>query len=107
MDHERTEFLKQRLAENPDDTFARYGLALELAKSDHPDGALEHFEYLLTRHPEYSPTYYQASAFMLQNGKYDEARRILEKGIEVTHRQGALHAEQELRSALEEMPSGQ
>lgn len=103
MDQERVQFLKQRLEANPDDTFARYALALELSKSDRPDEALGHFEYLLSRHPGYSATYYQAGMFMIQKGRPADARRIFEKGVEVTHSQGELHAEQELRAALQEL----
>lgn len=105
MDQERLEFLRQRVEASPDDTFARYGLALELSKSGHPESALEHFEYLLANHPEYSATYFQAALFMTQIGRQADAHRILEKGIEVAHQQGLLHAEQELRAALEEMAS--
>jgi tetratricopeptide (TPR) repeat protein len=103
VDQERLEFLKQRVESNPDDAFARYGLAMELAKSGRPEDALEHFDYLLAHHPDYAATYYQAGMFMIQRGRPEEARRILERGVEVTHSQGALHAEQELRAALEEM----
>ncbi|HUY14800.1 MAG TPA: tetratricopeptide repeat protein [Terriglobia bacterium] len=105
MVQERVQFLQQALEANPGDTFARYGLALELSRSGRPDEALEHFEYLLAHHPEYSATYYQAGLFMIERGRRSDARRILEKGIEVARHQGAFHAEQELRAALEEMAS--
>ncbi|MGH9430544.1 MAG: tetratricopeptide repeat protein [Terriglobia bacterium] len=103
MDQERVQFLKQRLESDPDDTFARYGLALELSRSERPGEALEHFEYLLAHHPEYAATYYQAGMFLIHSGRPADARRILQKGVEVAHSQGAFHAEQELRAALEDL----
>jgi tetratricopeptide (TPR) repeat protein len=103
MDPERTDFLKQRVKTNPADTFARYGLAMELWKSGLLDQALEHFEYLLLHHPEYSAVYYQAGMFMIEAGRDADARRILAKGIEVARSQGNHHTEQELTAALEEL----
>jgi len=103
MTKTRPEFLRETLASNPDDTFARYALALELSKSSRPEDAWEHFDYLLSRHPEYSATYYQAGTFLVSQGRRDEARKILTLGIEVTGRQGNLHGQSELQRALDEL----
>ena len=83
----RREFLEEALRQDPHNTFARYGLALELAKSE-PAAAWTHFEYLLQHHPEYSATYFQAGAFLIKQGRMDEARKVLATGMEVTGRQG-------------------
>jgi tetratricopeptide (TPR) repeat protein len=101
MNKTRIEFLRETLVTKPDDTFTRYALALELSKSDTPEDAWEHFDYLLSHHPEYSATYYQAGTFLAARGRRDEARKILAKGIEVTTRQGNLHAQSELQKALD------
>lgn len=98
----RLEFLQETLARNPDETFARYGLALELAKIA-PEEAWKHFEYLLTRHPEYSATYYQAGMFLIQHGRREEAQKVLAQGVDVTRRQGKQHAQSELQAALDEL----
>jgi hypothetical protein len=98
----RREFLEQALRENPDNTFARYGLALELAKSE-PAAAWTHFQYLLANHPDYSATYFHAAAFLTQNGRLDEARQVLTNGVEVTGRQGKQHALAELQAALDDL----
>ena len=103
MNKTRLEFLRETLALKPDDTFARYALALELAGSEKPEGAWEHFEYLLSRQPEYSATYYQAGMFLARQGRRKEARAIFSKGIELTARQGNLHAQSELQRALDEL----
>jgi tetratricopeptide (TPR) repeat protein len=99
----RAEFLQEMLAANPEDTFARYALALELAKSDQPGGAWEHFDYLLKNHPQYAATYYQAGMFLLNQGRREEAKEVFTRGVEVTRRQGSRHAQSELERALAEL----
>ena len=98
----RREFLEEALRQDPDNTFARYGLALELAKSE-PAAAWTHFEYLLLHHPEYSATYYQAGMFLMKQGRLEEARKVLATGVEVTGRQGKQHAQAELQAALDDL----
>ncbi len=103
MDETRAGFLLEALASNPDDTFARYALALELSNSNQPTDAWPHFEYLLNHHPDYSPTYYQAAKFLATQNRRQEARAILARGIEVARRQGNHHAQSEMEAALESL----
>lgn len=98
----RREFLEETLRQDPQNTFARYGLALELAKSD-PATAWTHFEFLLRHHPEYSASYFQAGTFLIKQGRVDEARKVLAAGIEVTRSQGKNHAQAELQAALDDL----
>ena len=99
----RIEFLQETLNSSPDNAFVRYGLAMELASSAEPQLAWQHFEYLLAHHPEYSATYYQAGKFLANQGRREEAKAVLTKGIEVTGRQGNLHAQSELQTALADL----
>ncbi len=103
MDKSRVDFLRETLQSDPANAFIRYGLALELSQYGEPDEAWQHFEYLLNRHPEYSATYYQAGAFLMNQGRLEEAQKIFSKGIEVTGRQGNLHAQSELQAALDKL----
>jgi tetratricopeptide (TPR) repeat protein len=103
VDKNRVQFLQEALAANPDDTFVRYALALEISNSDEPGAAWPHFEYLLNHHPDYAATYFQAGKFLARQDRRDEARRILAKGIEVTQHQGNRHAQTELEGALESL----
>jgi predicted Zn-dependent protease len=98
----RRQFLEEAVGQQPDNTFARYGLALELAGTE-PAAAWTHFTYLLEHHPEYSATYYQAGAFLVKQGKVEEARKVLTSGLEVTGRQGNRHAQSELQAALDDL----
>ncbi|MFZ0960971.1 MAG: hypothetical protein WAO35_08695 [Terriglobia bacterium] len=98
----RRDFLEEALRQDPHNTFARYGLALELAKTE-PAAAWTHFEYLLLNHPEYSATYAQAGAFLIKQGRTDEARKVFAAGVEVTGRQHKEHAQAELKAALDDL----
>ena len=97
-------FLEEAVRTNPDNTFARYGLAMELAKSN-PQAAWVHFDYLLKHHADYAATYYQAGVFLLNQRRTEEARKVLAAGVEITARQGNQHARQELQTALDELES--
>jgi tetratricopeptide (TPR) repeat protein len=101
VDSERVQFLTQAIQSDPDDTFARYALALEFGRSGQPDVALDHFRYLLEHHPEYSASYYQAGVLLADQGRTEEARRVFQDGIAVTRRLGQTHALGELQSALD------
>lgn len=100
MENERVQFLRDSLAAKPDDAFARYALALELMRGGRPDEAWEHFRYLMEHHPDYSASYYQAGMLLANQGRTDEARQVLAKGVEVTARLGQKHAHGELMDAL-------
>ena len=64
MQKSRTETLEEILQSRPEDAFARYGLALELAESGGLEGAWKHLEYLLDHSPEYLATYYQGGMIL-------------------------------------------
>ncbi len=98
----RREFLEETVRAHPDNTFARYGLAMELAASD-PASAWGHFEYLLQHHPEYHATYYQAGMFLAKQGRLGDARKVLAEGVKVAGRQGNQHAQGELQAALDDL----
>ena len=101
MDNDRIQFLRQALEAMPDDAFTCYALAVDLANNGQNEEAWQHFEYLLAHHPDYSATYYQAGMFLLRQGRREEARKALAKGVEVTDRQGNSHAQKQLQAALD------
>lgn len=102
MEKSRLDILREMLAADPSNTFARYGLAMELASSD-PEEAWRNFEQLLKQQPEYVPTYYQAGKVLLSLGQTEQARDVLGRGIEAAARQGNEHARSELAALLGEI----
>jgi len=106
MEQTRIEFLTESLGSDPNNAFLRYALAMELMNAGRSEEAWKHFEHLLTHHPDYSATYYQAGKFLAGSGRREEALGVFTKGVEVTGKQGNLHAQSELTAALEELRGG-
>jgi len=105
MEKTRLEMLQESLPTVPDNPFIRYGLALELAAVGRGEEAWEHFAFLLAHHPDYSATYLQAGMFLIRQGRREEAKQVLGKGLEVTARQGNLHAQREIQATLDDLLS--
>ncbi|MFL6447679.1 MAG: tetratricopeptide repeat protein [Bryobacteraceae bacterium] len=100
----RIEMLKQMLSDNPNNTFARYGLAMELVKSGDVAEAISEFDRLLAQDDSYAAAYYHGGQAHEKLGHVEEARRMYEKGIEVTTRKGDGHTRAELEAALSLLP---
>ena len=94
----RLETLRQLLADNPANTFARYGLAMEHVRSGDLDGAVREFEAVVTTDPKYSAAYYHGGQALEKLGKLDEARDLYRRGIAATRDP---HALSELQAALD------
>ena len=99
---DRIAMLSEILAENPDDAFARYGLAMEYAKTD-VDRAMQEFEILLAKHPDYTAGYFMAAQTLAAASRVDQAKEMLSKGIETAKRSGNSHAESEMEGMLAEL----
>lgn len=97
----RLDTLKSMLDEDPNNTFARYGLAIEYANIGENDKAIGEFRKLIDANPNYAAAYYHGGRALENIGKIDEARQMYEKGIEVTTRIGDNHTKSELQAALD------
>ena len=58
---DRIAMLNEILTANPNDAFARYGLAMECSKNGEVERALEEFHKLLAAHPDYTAGYFMAA----------------------------------------------
>lgn len=97
----RLELLKDMVAQRPNDSFLRYGLAMEYRNSGDLEAAMHEFQSLMAADPDYAAAYFHAGQTLERLGKLDEAREIYRKGIEVTSRKGDQHARSELEGALD------
>jgi predicted Zn-dependent protease len=95
--------LTEILLANPEDTFARYGLALEYSKAGQIDEALTEFKTLLTKNPDYTPGYFMAAQTLAGAGRTEEAKRMLLDGIVSARREGNTHAQSEMMAMMEEL----
>ena len=100
---DRAEMLKQALEQNPNDAFARYGLAMEYSRAGEIDTALVEFRKLLELHPDYVAGYQMAGQMLSAAGRSQEARQMLESGIASARRAGNKHAQEEMQGLLAEL----
>lgn len=101
MPANRLETLQTMVAQNPNDSFSRYGLAMEYANSGQHQRAVEEFRELLAGNPRYAAAYYHAGQALEKLGRIGEAKEIYRKGIEVTTQSGDLHTRGEIEAVLE------
>ena len=96
----RREKLEAMLADDPSDTFLRYGLAMELDKEGAHDASLEHLAGLTKDPTPYVPAFFMAAQQLARLERVNEAREYLRAGIEEARRQGDLHAAGEMSEFL-------
>ncbi len=101
---DRVDTLKQILAEDPNNTFARYGLAIEYMKAGDAATAVSEFRALLAADPDYAAAYFHGGQTLEKAGLVDEARAMYEQGIQATQRTGDAHTRSELQAALDMLP---
>jgi predicted Zn-dependent protease len=97
--------LNDILSQNPEDAFARYGLAMEYSKSGEVERALEEFGKLLSTHPDYTAGYFMAAQTLASANRVDEAKKMLVDGISSARRTNNTHAQSEMTAMLDELKS--
>jgi len=100
---DRVGALNEILTQNPNDTFARYGLAMEYSKQGDLDRAMAEFSILLKGDPNYTPGYFMAAQTLVRADRAAEAKTMLTDGIASARRAGNLHAQSEMESMLAEL----
>jgi len=100
----RVDILKQMVEQDPTNSFARYGLAMEYTKGVDPSLAVTEFEALIKQDPNYAAAYFHGGQTLEKLGRLDEAREIYEKGIEAATRKGDSHTRAEIQAALNALP---
>lgn len=103
MDKSRRDMLQEFLQNNPNDAFARYGLAMEEVRAGRRQEALAQFRLVIEQHPDYSAAYHQAGQLLISEGEIEEARTMLQHGIAAAQRQGNHHASSEMQGLLDEI----
>jgi predicted Zn-dependent protease len=100
---DRIALLNEILTQNPEDAFARYGLAMEHSKSGQTDVAMAEFQKLLAAHPDYTAGYFMAAQTLSAAGRTDEAKKMLRDGIASATKTGNAHAQAEMEAMLGEL----
>ena len=95
--------LKEILALDPKNSFARYGIAMELAKQGETAAALAEFDTLLRDDPDYTAGYFMAAQTLSAEGMTAQAIQRLKAGISCAARRGNQHALSEMQGMLDEL----
>jgi predicted Zn-dependent protease len=95
--------LKEILALDPKNSFARYGVAMELLSQGDTSAALAEFDILLSDDPNYTPGYFMAAQTLAGVNRKPEAIERLKAGIGCAARAGNQHALSEMQTMLDEL----
>ena len=99
----RKQQIEEMLAEEPNDPFLRYGLAMECVSEGQDDEAVRCFQELLQQAPDYVPGYMQAGRALVRLGRDDEARAMYRSGIAAARQKRDTHAAEEMQAFLDEL----
>nr|WP_179493224.1 tetratricopeptide repeat protein [Granulicella arctica] len=88
---------------DPNNAFARYGLAMEHIGQGNTDKGLEEFTTLISLNPDYVPAYQMSAQNLAKLGRTDEALDRLHNGIAAANRTNNQHALAEMEGLHEEL----
>lgn len=99
----RREKIEAMLADEPDDAFLRYSLAMELEKEGETEQSLALLEKLTRDDPPHVPAFFMAAQSLARQDRIAEARTYLRDGIEHARQQGDTHAAGEMSEFLQSL----
>ncbi len=95
--------IQQMLADNPEDVFLHYALAMEFMSIQNNTAAIEQLEWIRHAQSDYLPLYYQLAHLYEAGGDNEKAIETYEAGIALADTLNDHKTRGELRSALEEL----
>jgi len=97
----RKQQLEELLADDPNDAFLRYAMAMECAGEGKDDDALRCFQRMFADKLDYVPAYLQAGQVLMRLDRLDEARATFKDGITLAQRLGDAHSAGEMEGFLD------
>jgi tetratricopeptide (TPR) repeat protein len=98
LEPSRIDILRQMAEQTPANSFARYGLAMELVKAGQLEAAVGEFKGVLQNDANYSAAYFHGGQTLEKLGRLDDARDLYRQGVACTRDP---HARSELQAALD------
>src|ERR1700723_1735437 len=95
--------LSDILNANPEDTFARYGLAMEYSRAGQIEEALLEFKTLIDKNPDYAPGYFIAAQTLAPARRVEGVKSWRAVGLPAASRTGNAQAQSEMTAMLEEL----
>jgi predicted Zn-dependent protease len=96
----RLAVLEDLVRAKPQDAFTRYALAMELKGQSRNEEALREFQTLTEKNPDYVATYLIYGQLLVNVGRTDDAKKILQRGASVAQKVGNAHAAGEISELL-------
>ena len=96
----RREKIEALLADDPNDSFLRYSLAMELDKEGQLDASAALFRGLMDDSPPQVAAFFMLAQQLTRQNQPLEASEVLRAGIEQAEVQGDAHAAGEMREFL-------
>lgn len=99
----RMEQIEALLADDPDDAFLRYGLAMEHASTGDDESCVRVLRDLIARTAAnpYIPAFLQAGQALIRLDRLAEAADVLQQGIGAARQAGDTHALGEMQGLLD------
>ncbi len=101
----RKDKIEAMLADDPNDTFLRYSLAMELRSEGDHETSLVKLGELTRDGTPYVPAFFMAAQQLVELERIDEARDYLRAGIDQARSQGDSHAAAEMSELLSSLGS--
>lgn len=99
----RREKLERMLADDPNDSFLRYGVAMEYVREGQTDEGLARLQSLTESDPDYQAAYFQIAQLLVRQGDTEPAKDWLTRGIAAARRVGDAHAAEEMTGFLQSL----
>jgi thioredoxin-like negative regulator of GroEL len=96
----RRQRIESMLADDPQDQFLRYSLAMELEKEGDHDRSLSLLPGLTEDAEPYAAAFFMAAKQLVPLGRLDEARQMLRAGIDHARNAGDSHMASEMSEFL-------
>lgn len=93
--------LEEFLVADPNDSFSRYALALELEKENRAIEAAAQLQEVIARDPNYVAAYYHLGRLLAHMGQLENARTIYRQGLDAAMAAKDQRTSSEIREALE------
>jgi hypothetical protein len=103
---ERIEGLAEIVADDPEDTTARFMLGTELAKAGRAEEAIPHFEAVIALDADYTAAYRGLGRALITVGRPDDAKPVFELGLKVADRTGDYQSGKEMEALLRRHTQG-
>jgi tetratricopeptide (TPR) repeat protein len=99
----RKDKIEAMLADDPDDVFLRYSLALEWEKLGDHEQSLRLLRELAQEPTRYVPAYFMQGKQLAKLGRITDARSVLREGIDVARAVRDAHAAAEMSEFLQSL----